>query len=80
LRPNLHHLLEYHDPTNPYHIKSRTVSLHVHDIYQAHLYRPLYNGLLAVSRGVKRVQNGNLNSYILYILAAVIITIAVVGV
>ncbi len=77
LRPALHHQIEHHDSAkpNPYSLKSQTVSMHVHDLYQAHLYRPLYAGLLALSRGVRRLQNGNLNAYVLYIFVIVIIAL-----
>lgn len=80
LRPRLRHDVEYHDAANIHHLKSRTVSMHVHDIYQAHLYRPIYRGMLAVSNVVKRVQNGNLNLYVLYIFAAIVISLVVAGV
>lgn len=79
LRPVKRHEVELHDSFNPYHVKSRTVSLHVHDMYQSHLYRPLYRLMLAISSGVKRVQNGNLNAYILYIFLVVVITLWVAG-
>ncbi|HEU4913860.1 MAG TPA: proton-conducting transporter membrane subunit [Candidatus Saccharimonadales bacterium] len=77
LRPSVRYHIEHHDPAKPNHysLKSRTVSMHVHDLYQAHLYRPLYAGLLALSRAVRRIQSGNLNMYVLYIFVIVIIAL-----
>ncbi len=77
LHPSLHHQVEHLNPANPYSVKSRKVSMTVHDIYYSHLYLPAYRMLLACSRLAKRVQNGSLNAYILYIFAILILALSV---
>ncbi|HEY5667784.1 MAG TPA: proton-conducting transporter membrane subunit, partial [Candidatus Saccharimonadales bacterium] len=77
IRPTLHHRVEYHSPKNPYLLKSRTVHMTVRDAYQAHLYKPAYRGMFAVSRQVKRIQNGNLNAYVLYMFIILILVLVV---
>ncbi|HUC89985.1 MAG TPA: hydrogenase 4 subunit B [Patescibacteria group bacterium] len=77
LRPSLHHQVEYHNPVNPYSVKSRKVSMAVHDIYYSHLYLPAYRALIACSRFTKRIQNGNLNTYVLYIFGILILALLV---
>jgi hydrogenase-4 component B len=74
LRPDLKHHAEY----DSYAVKSRSVILSVRDVYLAHLYAPAYRGLLALSTRAKRIQNGNLNAYILYILV-VLASVLLIG-
>ncbi|HEX9153853.1 MAG TPA: hydrogenase 4 subunit B, partial [Candidatus Saccharimonadales bacterium] len=77
LRPSLHHKVEYHNTSNPYRLKSRNVSMHVRDIYQSYIYAPLYAGLLMLSRQARRIQNGDLGTYVLYIFIILIVTLLV---
>jgi hydrogenase-4 component B len=77
LRPSLHQQVEYHDQANPFSVRARKVSMTVHDLYQGQLYAPAYHALLICSRQVKRVQNGNLNTYVLYIFVILILTLLV---
>lgn len=60
-----------------YAVSSRKVTAGVHDIYRAYIYTPIYNGLFAISQQVKRIQNGHLSAYILYMLAILLITLVV---
>ena len=55
----------------------RVVTLSTRDIYQSYLYAPAYAGLLVVSRLVKRLQNGSINTYILYIFGALLMALAI---
>jgi hydrogenase-4 component B len=75
LRPSLQNDIEYDDAASRYTPKSRTVSTQIRDTYQDLIYRPVYDGLIRVSRWIKTIQNGNLNVYILYVFAALIIVL-----
>lgn len=77
LRPSLQSDIEYDDSANRYTFKSHRVSIDVRDIFRIYLYAPVRQAFLAVSRWVKTVQNGNLNAYILYIFAALVIVLVV---
>jgi hydrogenase-4 component B len=77
LLPRLHHSLERHEDENPYQIKSRKVSMAVRDVYQLYLYRPLYGGINKLAQIARHLHHGNLNAYVLYIFAAIVIVLAV---
>jgi len=77
LKPSLQHSVEYDDANSRYSVVSRTVSIGIVDVYKKYFYGPLYSGLIAISRQTKRIQNANINMYILYIFVALIITLVV---
>jgi len=80
LKPTLQHTMEYDDAASRYMPRSRTVSLHVRDVYDSYFYAPLYKALIVVSARVKSIQNGNLNAYVLYIFVTLVVTLLAVGV
>jgi hydrogenase-4 component B len=77
LRPSLRHEVELHNEANPYSVKTRKVSMSVHDIYNSWIYLPIYRCLLAISRLARRIQNGNLNAYVMYLLVVLILVFLV---
>lgn len=52
-----------------------SVKMSTKDVFLTGIYKPFYRGLLSASRFVKAVQNGNINTYILYIFGALIIAL-----
>lgn len=72
LRPTKQVDIEYHDSQIRYFTKSKTITLAVYNIYDSFLYRPLHQGIMWFSEKVKRIQSGNVNAYIFYILAVLI--------
>jgi len=78
LRPTMQKRLEYSSTAaSRYLPKSREVTLTVGDLYRKYTYNPLYAFALAVSNRAKVIQNGSVNSYVLYIFAILVITLMV---
>ncbi|MEK7103196.1 MAG: hypothetical protein AAB870_02520, partial [Patescibacteria group bacterium] len=77
LRPSKQTEIVYHDSAMRYFVSSHTVSLHLHDLYAAYLYRPISRFVLWGSARVKRIQSGILNAYILYIVVALIVLLVI---
>ncbi|MCX6755373.1 MAG: proton-conducting transporter membrane subunit [Candidatus Nomurabacteria bacterium] len=75
LRPNIKKEIVYNDAGSKYLPKSRFVILSIKDIYQAYFYTPLHKITTFLSLQIKKIQNGNVNSYILYIFFALIVTL-----
>lgn len=63
-------------PESPYFFKSKTVTLEISDNFTRYIYTPIIRAVEWVGRKAKRIQNGNLNLYILYILVALILLVA----
>ncbi len=62
---------------SPYFLTSKTVVLEIVDQFERFLYQPTGKAVEWCGKQVKRVQNGNLNAYILYILIALILLVAI---
>jgi hydrogenase-4 component B len=77
LKPTLQYETDYDDSASRYMPRSRSVSLSHGDIYRKYIYRPIYAALAKLSQWFRHVQNGNINSYILYIFIALLITLVV---
>lgn len=75
LKPSIQHEVEYHDAESRYLPKSRAVILGITDTYHLYFYKPLHIIVNALSLRIKNIQNGNINSYISYIFAALIIAL-----
>jgi len=73
LRPVTETDTEYHDDTAPYLAKSKTVHLSLPDIYRAYLYSPAAGMVALGAHKAKRVQTGNLNTYLLYTFVTLIV-------
>jgi hypothetical protein len=63
-------------PESPYFMSSKTVTLEIVDNVGRYLYAPVTAAIEWSGRKVKHVQNGNLSAYILYILIALILLVA----
>ena len=80
LMPTKQVSVEYRDEDMRYFQKTETVELGVHDIYQSHFYQPIYLFIIKVSEQVKRIQSGNVNMYILYILIILMALLLIVNI
>jgi hypothetical protein len=69
---------EYHDAQSRYLPAARIVTLRVRDIHRLYLYKPLKKAVAHLSMRAKAIQGGNVNIYILYIFAALLIALALV--
>jgi len=78
LRPRLHYDVKYHDSQSRYLPESRTVDISIKDIYSTYFYGPLSRFIFALSEKIKSIQNGNINSYILYIFGALLLVLFLV--
>lgn len=72
LKPTKQTSIEYRDEEIRYFHKSNTVELCIQDIYNSYFYRPVHMLTNKASEYVKRIQSGNINMYVLYILAILI--------
>lgn len=73
-RPKLQCSTEY-GPVNKYAIKMRVAVMSSCDVFQSYLFKPAYSGMLFLSKNVKKIQNGNLNVYVLYVLGALLLAL-----
>ena len=72
LRPIKESEVEYYDEGGGHFVKSRTVSLKLNDIYVIYFYRPLRHMFTALSLGFQRLQGGNVNAYLLYMMVILV--------
>ncbi|MFA6466825.1 MAG: hydrogenase 4 subunit B [Patescibacteria group bacterium] len=73
LRPSIQREVEYHDSQTRYLPKTITVVSGINNVYQQYFYQPLSKNVIAFAQSVRKIQNGNVNLYILYIFIALII-------
>ena len=71
LRPSIQKDAEYHDASMRYFAKSRVVHLSVPNLYRAYIYDPTVLLIEKGALGVRKIQTGNLNMYLLYIFLTV---------
>jgi hydrogenase-4 component B len=67
-QPTMQHDVEYVDANIRYFSKSKTVILGIVDIYEKYFYHPFDRILYKLSLQVRKIQAGNINAYILYII------------
>ena len=72
LKPTKQVSIEYRDENMRYYQKSETIQLGVKDVYQSYFYNPARVVTSAVAEKVKKIQSGNVNMYILYILVILV--------
>lgn len=77
LKPRVREDVEYYDTESRCVPKSKGVYLSVLDTYRTYLYTPLFGGISFVSAYVKKIQSGNTNEYVLYIFAALLVTLII---
>ena len=68
LKPTGQTEIEYHDAKLRYFPKMGIVTMEFQDVYDTYLYRPLQTATLRIAGQIKKIQTGNINVYILYIL------------
>ncbi len=68
LKPSFQTDIEYNDASMRYVPKSRTATMHLADFYRVRFYDPIRFGFMKISGYVKKIQSGNINAYILYML------------
>lgn len=78
LKPTKQISIEYRDANMRYFPKTETVKLGTKDIYRGYFYLPVHLFTIKVSEYVKKIQSGNINTYILYILATLILMLLIV--
>lgn len=59
-------------PTKQYDVESKTVTLGIVNIYEQYFYFPLHRSLQKISLQIKKIQGGNVNLYIFYIVIVLI--------
>jgi hydrogenase-4 component B len=64
--------IEYVDKETHYFAKSKTVTLHIKNLYEDYLYRPVDHLVYTVSLQVTKFQTGNISLYISYIIIVLI--------
>ncbi len=72
LKPTKQVSIEYQDANMRYFPKTERVKLGTKDVYRGYFYLPLTLLTVKASEYVKRIQSGNINMYILYILVTLI--------
>mgnify|MGYP001331101390 CR=1 FL=1 len=72
LKPTKQTSIEYHDEEMRYFQKTNMVELGIKDIYNSYFYQPVHVLTSRASEYVKKIQSGNINTYVLYILAILI--------
>lgn len=75
LKPSIQTDVKYNDALSRYLPKSRTITLGVRDIYQIYIYQPIDSTIRRIAVGLKKIQNGNINAYILYIFLALMVAL-----
>jgi hydrogenase-4 component B len=68
LKPTGQTEVEYHDANLRYFPKTGLVTMSFQDVYSFYFYQPLQKITLEVAEQIKKIQIGNINVYILYIL------------
>ncbi len=68
LKPTGQTEIEYHDAKLRYFPKTGIVTMAFQDVYAFYFYQPLQKITLGVAEQIKKIQIGNINVYILYIL------------
>ncbi|MHB8908211.1 MAG: hydrogenase 4 subunit B [Syntrophales bacterium] len=68
LKPTGQTEMEYHDAERSYFPKTGVVTMTFQDVYASYFYQPLQKITLGVAEQMKKIQIGNINVYILYIL------------
>jgi hydrogenase-4 component B len=72
LKPTKQTSIEYRDEEMRYFQKTNLVEFGIQDIYNSYFYQPVHMLTNKASEYVKRIQSGNINMYVLYILAILI--------
>ena len=79
LKPSTQRDVKYHDAKTRYLPKSVSVISSRRDIYDKYFYKPLRKGIIAAAMLVRKIQSGNINTYISYVFAALIFYIVVMS-
>ncbi|OGH89108.1 MAG: hydrogenase 4 subunit B [Candidatus Magasanikbacteria bacterium RIFOXYD2_FULL_36_9] len=72
LRPTQQTKVEYREAGLRYFPKSTSIHFGLKDVYSIYFYKPVQEFVLWISEKTKKIQNGNINVYILYIFAILI--------
>jgi hydrogenase-4 component B len=78
LKPSIQQEVAYDDAKSRYLPKSRVIVMGIRDIYRDYLYQPLTRLVTNLSLYATKIQNGNINIYVLYVLVALILTLLLV--
>jgi len=79
LRPTRQTHIEYHDAELRYFPKTSRIHLELRDLYQDYFYTPIQTGITRLSNMLKRIQTGNVNLYIVYMLMTLITLLVILA-
>jgi len=79
LRPTRQTHIEYHDAELRYFPKKSVVHLEIRDIYNEYFYTPVQIFVTKMSNQLKRIQTGNTNLYIVYMLVTLIALLVILA-
>ncbi|MFA6006651.1 MAG: hydrogenase 4 subunit B [Candidatus Paceibacterota bacterium] len=79
LRPTRQTHIEYHDAELRYFPKKSVVHLELKDIYLDNFYAPVQSFITRLSNQFKRIQSGNTNLYIVYMLITLIALLVILA-
>jgi hydrogenase-4 component B len=70
-------VIEYSDKNSKYFITSKHTELDIVNYFDRYAYQPISTAVLTVGSYVKKIQNGNLNAYIFYVLLTLIVLVTI---
>ncbi len=73
LKPTSQTSIEYDDAQSHYFTKTKTVNLGLPDLYRDRIYVPIFALIERGAARARRIQTGNLNTYLLYIFITLIV-------
>ena len=73
LRPTTQTDVEYHDDTIRYFTKTKSVHLSLPNLYYRYIYQPVIDLIAHGAHRARRIQTGNLNTYLLYMFLTLLI-------
>lgn len=76
LRSTLQTETEYHDAISRYFPRSKRVELSVPNFYHLYIYEPAVTLVEAMASRVRKIQTGNLNTYLLYLFVTLIVLLS----
>jgi hydrogenase-4 component B len=75
LKPSIQQEITYDDAKSRYLPKSHVIIMGIHDVYYSYLYQPIIKVVTVLSSWATKIQNGNINVYVLYVLIALILAL-----
>lgn len=77
LKPTKQVAVAYRDENLRYFAKSHTIDLGIENVYQVYFYKPVYGMMIRASDMVKKIQSGNIQMYVMYMLIILLVLLFV---